>query len=142
MQTSRASILLSALLLAAGCASAADPASATGSAKVTTASGLVFESLVSGSGPSPKATDTVRVNYRGTFPDGREFDSSYKRGQPAEFPLNRVIPCWTEAVQMMKPGGKAKITCPASIAYGERGAGGVIPPNATLNFEIELLAIK
>jgi FKBP-type peptidyl-prolyl cis-trans isomerase FkpA len=141
MQTPRA-LLLSALLLAAGCALAADPATATGTAKVTTPSGLVFESLVTGSGPSPKATDTVRVNYRGTFPDGREFDSSYKRGQPAEFPLNRVIPCWTEAVQLMKPGGKAKITCPPGIAYGERGAGGIIPPNATLNFEIELLAIK
>jgi FKBP-type peptidyl-prolyl cis-trans isomerase FkpA len=113
----------------------------TGSAKVTTASGLVFESMQTGSGPSPKATDTVKVHYRGTFPDGREFDSSYKRGQPTSFPLNRVIPCWTEAVQLMKPGGKARITCPPQIAYGERGAGGVIPPNATLMFDIELISI-
>jgi len=143
MQTLRLPLILSSLLLAAGCAVAADPATATGSAKVTKPSGLVFESLVTGSGASPKATDVVRVNYRGTFPDGREFDSSYKRGQPAEFPLNGVIPCWTEAVQMMKPGGKARITCPPGIAYGAAGAGnGLIPPNATLNFEIELLAIK
>jgi FKBP-type peptidyl-prolyl cis-trans isomerase FkpA len=116
--------------------------SITGSARVTTASGIVFESLQNGSGASPKATDTVRVHYRGTLPDGREFDSSYTRAQPTEFPLNRVIPCWTETVQMMKPGGKARITCPPATAYGERGAGGVIPPNATLIFEIELLAIK
>jgi FKBP-type peptidyl-prolyl cis-trans isomerase FkpA len=108
---------------------------------VTTPSGIIFESLKAGSGESPKATDKVRVHYRGTFPDGREFDSSYKRGEPAEFPLNRVIKCWTEGVQMMKPGGKAKLTCPPAMAYGERGAGGVIPPNATLNFEIELLSV-
>ena len=108
---------------------------------ITTPSGVVFESLKAGSGESPKATDKVRVHYRGTFPDGREFDSSYKRGEPAEFPLNRVIRCWTEGVQMMKPGGKAKLTCPPATAYGERGAGGVIPPNATLHFEIELLSV-
>jgi len=108
---------------------------------ITTPSGIVFESLRAGSGESPKATDKVRVHYRGTFPDGREFDSSYKRGEPAEFPLNRVIRCWTEGVQMMKPGGKARLTCPPATAYGERGAGGVIPPNATLHFEIELLSV-
>ena len=84
----------------------------------------------------------MRVHYRGTLPDGKEFDSSYKRNEPTEFPLNRVIPCWTEGVQMMKPGGKAKLTCPGSIAYGERGMGNVIPPNATLHFEIELLSVK
>ena len=117
-------------------------ACAAQAAPVTTASGLVYESLKDGSGESPKATDVVRVHYRGTFLDGREFDSSYKRGEPTEFPLNRVIPCWTEGVQKMKPGGKARLTCPAKIAYGERGAGGVIPPNATLNFEIELLSVK
>jgi FKBP-type peptidyl-prolyl cis-trans isomerase FkpA len=117
-------------------------ATVTGSARTTTASGIVFESLQTGSGPSPKATDTVSVHYRGTFPDGREFDSSYKRGQPTSFPLNRVIPCWTEAVQLMKVGGKARITCPSRLAYGERGAGGVIPPNATLVFDIELVAIQ
>nr|WP_157398511.1 MULTISPECIES: FKBP-type peptidyl-prolyl cis-trans isomerase [Ramlibacter] len=109
---------------------------------VTTSSGLVYQSLKEGSGASPAATDVVRVHYRGTFPDGREFDSSYKRGEPTEFPLNRVIPCWTEGVQKMKPGGKARLTCPPAIAYGERGAGGVIPPNATLQFEIELLSVK
>jgi FKBP-type peptidyl-prolyl cis-trans isomerase FkpA len=126
---------------AAPATAAASPATATGSARVTTASGIVFEMLQNGSGPSPSATDRVKVHYRGTFPDGREFDSSYKRGEPTEFPLNRVIPCWTEAVQMMKPGGKARITCPPGLAYGERGAGSAVPPNATLNFEIELISI-
>lgn len=110
-------------------------------ASVTTPSGLVFQSLQAGKGTAPTATDRVRVHYRGTFADGREFDSSYKRGQPTEFPLNRVIPCWTEGVQRMQPGGKARLTCPPAIAYGERGAGGVIPPNATLQFEIELLEV-
>lgn len=110
-------------------------------APVTTRSGLVYQSLKDGSGTSPMATDVVRVHYRGTFPDGREFDSSYKRGAPTEFPLNRVIPCWTEGVQLMKPGGKARLTCPPAIAYGDRGAGTVIPPNATLHFEIELLSV-
>ena len=110
---------------------------------VKTDSGLVYRSLKEGAGASPAATDTVTVNYRGMFPEnGKEFDSSYKRGEPTEFPLNRVIPCWTEGVQRMKVGGKAKLTCPPSIAYGSRGAGGVIPPDATLDFEIELLAIK
>lgn len=109
---------------------------------VVTDSGLVFRSLRDGKGPSPAATDTVKVHYRGTFPDGKEFDSSYKRGDPTEFPLNRVIKCWTEGVQRLKVGGKAKLTCPPAIAYGERGAGGVIPPNATLLFEVELLAIQ
>ena len=104
-------------------------------------SGLVFRSLKEGSGASPQATDKVRVHYRGTFPDGKEFDSSYSRGQPAEFPLDRVIKCWTEGVQKLKVGGKAKLTCPPAIAYGERGAGGTIPPNATLHFEVELLGI-
>ncbi len=112
------------------------------SAAVTTKSGLVYQSLKDGSGAVPAATDTVKVHYRGTFLDGREFDSSYKRGEPTEFPLNRVIPCWTEGVQLMKPGGKAKLTCPPAIAYGERGAGTVIPPNATLNFEVELVSVR
>ncbi|AEG94569.1 FKBP-type peptidyl-prolyl cis-trans isomerase fkpA precursor (Rotamase)-like protein [Ramlibacter tataouinensis TTB310] len=125
-----------ALSLLTGAALAQAPA------PVTTPSGLVYQSLKEGSGASPAATDTVRVHYRGTFPDGREFDSSYKRGEPTEFPLNRVIPCWTEGVQRMKPGGKARLTCPPAIAYGERGAGGVIPPNATLNFEIELVSVR
>ncbi|WP_296358694.1 FKBP-type peptidyl-prolyl cis-trans isomerase [Ramlibacter sp.] len=111
-------------------------------APVTTKSGLIYQSLKEGTGASPAATDVVKVHYRGTFQDGREFDSSYKRGEPTEFPLNGVIPCWTEGVQMMKPGGKARLTCPPAIAYGARGAGGVIPPNATLNFEVELVSVK
>jgi FKBP-type peptidyl-prolyl cis-trans isomerase FkpA len=111
-------------------------------AAVTTKSGLVYQSLKDGTGASPAATDVVKVHYRGNLPDGKEFDSSYKRGEPTEFPLNRVIPCWTEGVQMMKPGGKARLTCPPAIAYGERGAGGVIPPNATLVFEVELISVK
>jgi FKBP-type peptidyl-prolyl cis-trans isomerase FkpA len=106
-----------------------------------TATGLVFRSLQDGQGASPVATDKVKVHYRGTFPDGKEFDSSFKRNQPIDFPLNAVIPCWTEGVQLMKVGGKAKLTCPPAIAYGARGAGGVIPPNATLQFEVELIAI-
>ena len=109
---------------------------------VKTPSGMVYRPLTEGSGASPKETDVVRVHYKGTFPDGKEFDSSYKRGQPTEFPLNRVIKCWTEGVQRMKVGGKAKLTCPPSLAYGDKGAGGTIPPNATLQFEVELLAIK
>ncbi len=109
---------------------------------LVTASGLVYRSLKDGTGASPGAADKVKVHYRGTFPDGKEFDSSYKRNEAIEFSLNGVIKCWTEGVQRMKVGGKAKLTCPASIAYGERGAGGVIPPNATLLFEVELLAIN
>ena len=104
-------------------------------------SGLVYLSLKEGSGAGPTAIDMVKVNYKGTLADGTQFDSSYDRGQPAVFPLNRVIRCWTEGVQLMKPGGKARLTCPPSIAYGQAGAGGVIPPNATLQFEIELLDV-
>ncbi len=118
------------------------PAAMAQSKPVTIASGLVYESLKEGTGDAPKATDTVKVHYKGMFLDGKEFDSSYKRGEPTEFPLNRVIPCWTEGVQRMKPGGKARLTCPPGIAYGERGAGGVIPPNATLNFEVELVSVR
>jgi FKBP-type peptidyl-prolyl cis-trans isomerase FkpA len=108
---------------------------------VTTESGLIYRSLKEGNGASPQASDVVRVHYRGTFPDGREFDSSHKRGQPAEFPLNRVIKCWTEGVQRMKVGGTARLICPPAIAYGERGAGAAVPPNATLHFDVELLGI-
>ncbi len=133
--------LLALPLSAHAQADAAAKAAAAEKDAVVTSSGLVYRSLKDGSGASPAATDTVKVHYRGTFPDGREFDSSYKRGQPAEFPLNRVIPCWTEGVQRMKPGGKAKLTCPSAIAYGERGAGSAIPPNATLQFEVELIGI-
>lgn len=116
-------------------------ATALQAAPVTTPSGLVYDSLKEGTGASPSASSKVKVHYRGTLPNGKEFDSSYSRGRPSEFPLDGVIPCWTEGVQRMKPGGKAKLTCPPSIAYGARGAGGVIPPNATLNFEIELISI-
>jgi FKBP-type peptidyl-prolyl cis-trans isomerase FkpA len=125
---------------AAAVASAATPAGA--GAVVTTSSGLVFTLIKQGTGASPKASDTVKVHYRGTFMDGREFDSSYKRGAPAEFPLDRVIKCWTEGVQKLQVGGSARLTCPPTIAYGERGAGGTIPPNATLQFEVELLGIN
>jgi FKBP-type peptidyl-prolyl cis-trans isomerase FkpA len=108
---------------------------------IVTPSGLVYRSLRDGTGAAPTAADMVTVHYRGTFADGKEFDSSYKRNAPATFPLNGVIPCWTEGVQRMKVGGKAKLTCPAAIAYGSRGAGGTIPPNTTLQFEVELLEI-
>jgi FKBP-type peptidyl-prolyl cis-trans isomerase FkpA len=108
---------------------------------VKTDSGLVYRELRAGSGESPKASDTVTVNYRGTLPDGTEFDSSYKRNEPAQFLLGQVIPCWTEGVQKMKVGGKAELVCPASIAYGDRGSPPVIPAGATLIFEIELLKI-
>jgi FKBP-type peptidyl-prolyl cis-trans isomerase FkpA len=108
---------------------------------IKTDSGLVYRELRAGSGASPKASDTVTVNYRGTLVDGTEFDSSYKRNEPAQFPLNQVIPCWTEGVQKMKVGGKAELVCPASIAYQDRGSPPVIPGGATLIFEIELLRI-
>jgi FKBP-type peptidyl-prolyl cis-trans isomerase FkpA len=105
-------------------------------------SGVKVEHTLVGKGANPKASDTVKVHYRGTLADGKEFDSSIKRGQPASFPLTRVVPCWTEGIQKLKVGGKAKLTCPPATAYGERGAAGVIPPNATLTFEVELLAIE
>ena len=117
-------------------------ANAAGDTGVVTDSGLVYQALEEGQGASPGAKDTVRVHYRGTFTDGREFDSSYQRGTPIEFRLDRVIACWTEGVQRMKVGGKARLTCPPSIAYGSRGAGNVIPPDAVLMFEIELLGIR
>lgn len=106
------------------------------------AGGIVYRSLRAGSGATPKADDTVSVNYRGTLPDGKEFDSSYKHGKPADLPLGNVIACWRTGLQMMKVGGKAKLTCPPQTAYGDHSVGGVIPPNATLTFEIELLGIK
>lgn len=109
---------------------------------VVTASGLVFRQLEAGQGAAPKATDVVRVHYRGSFPDGKEFDSSYARNQPASFGLNRVIRCWTEGLQLMKVGASARLTCPPDIAYGDRGAGnGLIPPGAVLVFEVKLLAV-
>ena len=109
---------------------------------VKTPSGMVYLSLRDGKGKSPSASSTVEVNYRGTLTNGKEFDSSYKRNQSISFPLTGVIPCWTEGVQMMKVGGKAKLVCPPELAYGSRGAGSDVPPNATLIFEVELLSIK
>lgn len=108
----------------------------------TLPSGVKIVHTVDGKGPNPKATDAVKVHYRGTLANGTEFDSSYKRGTPATFPLNRVVPCWTEGMQKIKVGGKATLTCPPATAYGDRGAGGVVPPNATLTFEVELLGIE
>ena len=135
---------LSSLLVAASAvAMLALPSVAQAQASAAKPSpGLTYKSVREGTGASPTATDAVRVHYRGTLMDGTEFDSSYKRNEPATFPLNRVIPCWTQGVQRMKVGGKAEFICPSELAYGERGAGGTIPPNATLRFEIELLDIN
>lgn len=115
----------------------AAPAAAT----ETLSSGVGIRHLTVGTGPSPQASDTVKVHYRGTLADGKEFDSSYKRGQPATFPLNRVVPCWTQALQKLKVGGKATLTCPPATAYGARGVPNVIPPDSTLTFDVELLSI-
>ena len=107
---------------------------------VKTPSGLIFRTLSPGDGPSPKATSVVKVHYEGTFIDGTVFDSSIQRGEPAEFPLDAVIKCWTEGLQRMKVGEKAKLVCPPGIAYGDRGSSS-IPPGSTLVFEVELLQI-
>jgi FKBP-type peptidyl-prolyl cis-trans isomerase FkpA len=108
---------------------------------VKTASGMIYVPMKEGSGDSPQATDTVRVHYEGKLTDGTVFDSSIARGQPAEFPLNGVIPCWTEGLQKMKVGGKAKLVCPSAIAYGDQGRPPKIPGGATLVFQVELLEI-
>ena len=104
--------------------------------------GLQITHVEEGEGASPGPSDVVRVHYHGTFPDGSVFDSSVERGEPARFPLNRVIPCWTQGLQQMKVGGRAELVCPPEVAYGARGAPPRIPPNATLHFEVELLAIE
>jgi FKBP-type peptidyl-prolyl cis-trans isomerase len=110
---------------------------------VTTASGLQYEILTPGTGSvSPSATETVKVHYKGTTLDGKEFDSSYSRGEPISFPLNRVIPGWTEGVQLMTEGAKYRFYIPSELAYGEQGAGGSIAPNSTLIFDVELLKIQ
>lgn len=127
--------LITALALAASAAHAANP-------KETLPSGVVVEHLKPGTGAAPKASDSISVHYRGTLENGTEFDSSYKRGQPASFPLGRVVPCWTEGMQKVRVGGRAKLTCPPATAYGARGVPGAIPPNATLTFEVEVLAIQ
>jgi FKBP-type peptidyl-prolyl cis-trans isomerase FkpA len=145
LAASLAAALATAFTMAGSAHAAGDPLTMAAAEKgaVVSESGLVFLSLRDGKGANPTAADTVKVNYRGTFTDGREFDSSYKRGEPISFPLNRVIKCWTEGVQKIKVGGKAKLTCPSAIAYGEKGAGGgEIPGGATLVFEVELLAIN
>ena len=118
------------------------PVALAQSAPVTTASSVVYESLHDGTGISPKAGDTVKVHYRGIGADGKEIDSSYKRGEPAEFPVNRVIPCWREGLQLMKEGGKAKLSCPPATTYGMRGSSALIPSNTTMQFEIELLSVR
>jgi len=107
-----------------------------------TASGLIYKEIKAGEGAQPKITDIVKVQYVGTLVDGKEFDSSVKRGQPADLPLGQVFPCWQEGLSMMKVGGKAKLVCPSEIAYGDRGRPPVIPGGATLIFEVELLEIK
>jgi len=110
-------------------------------AKETLPSGVIVEKLKTTTGASPKATDVVKVHYRGTLKDGTEFDSSYARQAPASFPLNMVIPCWTQGLQKMRIGEKAKLECPSQTAYGEQGVPGKIKPGTTLYFEVELLNI-
>ncbi len=145
LRAALAALGLAATLGASAQSTAANDLAATAAKEpgaVVTPSGLVYRALKQGTGANPVATDVVKVHYRGTFANGTEFDSSYKRNEPAEFPLNGVIKCWTEGVQLMKVGGKAKLTCPAAIAYGSRGAGGgLIPPDTALQFEVELLGI-
>jgi len=108
----------------------------------TLPSGVLVAHIKQGKGATPTADSTVRVHYRGTLPNGSEFDSSYKRNEPISFPLRGVIPCWTQGVQKMRVGGKAVLTCPAATGYGARGVPGTIPPNTVLTFEVELLAIE
>ena len=140
MRISKILFAVSAAALATACSGGGG--GDAGPAPESTASGLQITHLAVGDGASPKATDRVQVHYHGTFEDGSVFDSSVDRGAPAVFPLNRVIRCWTEGLQLMKVGGKAKLVCPPDIAYGARGAPPRIPGNATLHFEVELLAIQ
>jgi FKBP-type peptidyl-prolyl cis-trans isomerase len=109
---------------------------------ITTNSGLQYQVITEGAGSAPSPTANVTVHYRGTTIDGQEFDSSYKRGEPATFPLNRVIPGWTEGLQLIKEGGKIKLFIPSQLAYGERHAGPDIGPNSTLIFDVELIKIQ
>ena len=123
----------------AGSAFVSKAAAESGAKK--TESGAIVSTVKEGKGEQPKATDTVKVHYHGTLIDGTVFDSSVKRGEPATFPLNQVIKCWTEGLQMMKVGGKSKLVCPSAIAYGDRGSPPTIKPGATLIFDVELLEI-
>ena len=138
MQTARAGTV-AAVEKKAGQAFLDKAAAEKGATKTST--GLVMTTLKPGTGPSPKATDKVKVHYQGTLTDGTVFDSSLQRNEPATFPLNGVIACWTEAVQLMKVGGKSRLVCPASLAYGDRAVGAKIKPGSTLVFEVELLEI-
>src|SRR4029453_7902738 len=138
MQTARASTVAAAEKKA-GQAFLEKAAAEKGATK--TATGIVMTTIKPGTGPSPKATDKVKVHYHGTLTDGSVFDSSLQRNEPATFPLNGVIPCWTEAVQLMKVGGKSRLVCPANLAYGDRAVGAKIKPGSTLVFEVELLEI-
>jgi FKBP-type peptidyl-prolyl cis-trans isomerase FkpA len=138
------SLILSAALLALlfACSNAEEAGPGTAGSEAAASGELEITHVREGSGASPSASDVVQVHYHGTFSDGRVFDSSVERGQPASFPLGGVIPCWTQGLQQMKVGGKAKLVCPPSLAYGEAGAPPTIPPNATLVFEVELLGIQ
>jgi len=138
LRTTRAAVVAAAEKKA-GDAFLAKAAAAPGAKK--TESGIVITTVTPGTGPSPKATDKVKVHYHGTLTDGSVFDSSVQRGQPATFPLNGVIKCWTEGVQQIKVGGKSRLVCPSELAYGERGAPPRIKPGATLIFDVELLEI-
>ena len=135
-------MILAGALLAGACGPTFLDRAATEPGAIRSSSGLVFRTLKPGDGPSPKATDRVKVHYHGTFTDGAVFDSSVERGQPATFPLDKVIPCWTEGVQKMHVGEKARLVCPPYIAYGDRGAPPNVPGGSTLVFEVELLAIE
>lgn len=133
-------MLMRAFMLFAALAAAS--AQAQPLAGETLPSGVVITHAAQGNGPFPSASDTVTVHYRGTLTNGTEFDSSYKRNEPATFALKQVIPCWMEGMQKMRAGGKARLFCPTHTAYGTRGIPSVIPPNSVLIFDIELLAIK
>jgi len=135
-------IIATVICLFAAASFAAEPVDKKVQETVTTKSGMQYTCLKEGVGASPGPNDTVRVHYRGTLMNGREFDSSYKNGRPAELHLNSVIKCWTEGLQMMKVGGKARLVCPSYLAYGDEGITGVVPRFATLTFEVELIAIR
>lgn len=135
-------VISTIICLLATASFAADPVKTVAKEIITTKSGMKYTSLREGSGAAPGPNDTVRVHYRGTLLNGREFDSSYKSGGPVDFRLKNVIKCWTEGLQMMKVGGKAELECPSNLAYGDEGIIGSVPRYATLIFEVELLDIR